>query len=55
MVGFNHEKIVADIVEYVKEHKYNGIHFHLHDLYIFSEEDLIGLVKRIQKLLGGAE
>lgn len=37
-----------DLLKYVEEYKYNGVHFHFHGLYIFTEEQLINLLNEVK-------
>ncbi len=39
------------LLKHIKKYKYNGIHFHLHGLYVFTEEQLINLLNEIKDYL----
>lgn len=37
------------LIEFAKKYKYNGMHFHLHGLYVFTEEQLVEIFVNVLK------
>ena len=37
------------LIELAKKYKYGGVHFHLHGLYVFTEEQLIEIFENALK------